>query len=147
MLPGLLPFPFAPGRRGWASTRSAPLTPAQRVIDRVHGHATNLGPTSTPAVCARLTNHLELVVAITHLADCGPALLAHTPHLGRGQTQRDVVSFFANCVKIGRTSIRVKVSVWAKRRGLENIYVTEAYVTMVAVDDDLNPVSVKQPAK
>ena len=57
----------------------------------------------------------------------------------------DAVSFFTETIKVGRTSIRVKVSVWANRRDGANIYVTEAIVTMVAVDDDLKPVPVKKP--
>lgn len=56
----------------------------------------------------------------------------------------DIVSFFTGTDRVGRSSIRVKVSVWAHRRfgGGESVQVTEAHVTMVAVDDELNPVEI-----
>ena len=49
----------------------------------------------------------------------------------------DCVSFFTETLHIGNTSIRVKVRVWAEGRfstGSE-AFVTEAEVTMVAVDE------------
>jgi acyl-CoA thioesterase YciA len=54
----------------------------------------------------------------------------------------DLVSFYTSTEKVGRSSIRVKVAVWARRRlgGGDDVYVTVAYVTMVAVDDELKPV-------
>ena len=53
----------------------------------------------------------------------------------------DLVSFFTDTVRTGRTSITVHVSVWAQRRfgGGEFVHVTEADVTMVAVDDAFKP--------
>jgi acyl-CoA thioesterase YciA len=49
----------------------------------------------------------------------------------------DCVSFFTETVRIGRTSIRVKVRVWSEGRfsGGAEVFVTEAEVTMVAVDE------------
>lgn len=57
----------------------------------------------------------------------------------------DLVSFFTRTSRVGRTSITVHVGVWAQRRfgGGDNDYVTEAEVTMVAVDDEFRPVPVK----
>ncbi len=56
----------------------------------------------------------------------------------------DVVSFYTELLKIGRTSITVKVTVEAARRGpdIQAIKVTEAQVVYVAIDDDLKPVPV-----
>jgi acyl-CoA thioesterase YciA len=56
----------------------------------------------------------------------------------------DLVSFFTETLRIGRSSIKVKVAVWACRRfgGGGHEYVTEAEVTMVAVDDQFRPVQV-----
>jgi acyl-CoA thioesterase YciA len=53
----------------------------------------------------------------------------------------DLVSFFTDTTRIGRTSITAHVSVWAQRRfgGGEFVHVTEADVTMVAVGDDFKP--------
>ncbi len=49
----------------------------------------------------------------------------------------DLVSFFTETLRIGTTSIRVKVNVWAERRFAhgDKVFVTEAEVTVVAVDD------------
>jgi acyl-CoA thioesterase YciA len=61
----------------------------------------------------------------------------------------DVVSFYAEIVKIGRTSITVDVSVYAQRglrEGNEEICsrVTEAVLTYVAVDENRKPRLVSQ---
>ena len=56
----------------------------------------------------------------------------------------DLVSFFTSTNRIGRSSINVHVAVWAQRRfgGGDNDYVTEAEVTMVAVDEHFTPIPV-----
>ena len=89
--------------------------------------------------------------------DLAAAIEAHTHHLGQVVTVSmdkvdfkapvrvgDLVSFFTETRKTGRTSVTVHVAVWAQRRfgGGEQIYVTEAEVTMVAVDDDFRPVPI-----
>jgi acyl-CoA thioesterase YciA len=52
----------------------------------------------------------------------------------------DVVSFYARVVRVGRTSITVDVEVYARRRELhEEVKVTEATLTYVAVDDERRP--------
>jgi len=53
----------------------------------------------------------------------------------------DLVSFYANVVKTGRTSITVDVEVYAQRHrfGSEVVKVTEAQLTYVAIDDNGNP--------
>ncbi len=91
--------------------------------------------------------------------DLAAAIEAHHPHPGRVVTVSmdkvefkapvyvgDLVSFYTDTRRIGRTSITVHVSVWAQRRfgGGEIQYVTEAEVTMVAVDHDFQPVPVGQ---
>lgn len=56
----------------------------------------------------------------------------------------DVVSFYAETVKIGTTSITIKVDVEAQRgiNSLQSITVTSAEVVMVAVDDHQKPIAV-----
>jgi acyl-CoA thioesterase YciA len=56
----------------------------------------------------------------------------------------DLVSLFTETLRIGRTSITAKVAVWAQRRfgGGQHEYVTEAEVTMVAVDERGKPIPV-----
>jgi acyl-CoA thioesterase YciA len=54
----------------------------------------------------------------------------------------DIVNFFTETVRIGRTSITVKVSVEAERWGAgsgEHVTVTEAEVVLVAVDERGQP--------
>lgn len=52
----------------------------------------------------------------------------------------DLVSFYADIVRVGRTSITVDVQVYAQRRYmLDVVKVTEAALTYVALDDDGRP--------
>ncbi len=53
----------------------------------------------------------------------------------------DVVSLYAEIVKVGRTSITVNVEVYAQRNPAEEecVKVTEATLTYVAVDDERRP--------
>jgi acyl-CoA thioesterase YciA len=66
----------------------------------------------------------------------------------------DIVSFFTETVRIGRTSITVRVSVEAERWGVirgatptpgqgEHVKVTEAEVVLVAVNDQGRPVPIR----
>jgi acyl-CoA thioesterase YciA len=65
----------------------------------------------------------------------------------------DVVSFFASTVRVGRTSVTVRVEVEAERWGRdaggrrigrgERVKVTEAEVVLVAVDGDGRPIPVR----
>lgn len=59
----------------------------------------------------------------------------------------DLVSLYTETVRRGRTSVTVKVCVFAQRRqALEEVVpVTEALVTMVAVDEDFEPVPLSEP--
>jgi len=59
----------------------------------------------------------------------------------------DIVSFFTETVRIGRTSITVKVSVEAERWGAgrgERVKVTEAEVVLVAVDEHGRPRPIRE---
>jgi acyl-CoA thioesterase YciA len=53
----------------------------------------------------------------------------------------DILSFFAKMIRIGRTSMTVKVEVYAERFGTQGKYskVTEALLTYVAIDDAGRP--------
>jgi acyl-CoA thioesterase YciA len=70
----------------------------------------------------------------------------------------DIVSFYTETVRVGRTSITVRVSVEAERWGRapvaagtgygEQVKVTEAEVVLVAVDDRGRPVPIRpEPAR
>src|SRR5882672_2306775 len=57
----------------------------------------------------------------------------------------DIVNFFTKTLRVGRTSITVKVSVEAERWGAgrgEKVKVTEAEVVLVAVNEQGRPVSI-----
>lgn len=53
----------------------------------------------------------------------------------------DLLSFYAEVVKVGRTSITISVEVYAERNRLEveTVKVTEATLTYVATDDNRMP--------
>ena len=53
----------------------------------------------------------------------------------------DIVSLYADVVRVGRTSITVSVEVYAQHRGAPQagVKVTEAVLTYVAVDDNRRP--------
>ena len=53
----------------------------------------------------------------------------------------DILSFFARIVRVGRTSITVKVEVYAERYRSQGEYtkVTEAQLTYVAIDEQGKP--------
>ena len=56
----------------------------------------------------------------------------------------DVVSFYAETVRVGRTSITIKIEVEATRTdSQETVRVTEAEVVFVAVDKDWKPTPIK----
>ena len=59
----------------------------------------------------------------------------------------DILSFFSKVVRIGRTSITVKVEVFAERFRTQGTYikVTEALVTYVAIDDQGRPREIPRP--
>ncbi len=59
----------------------------------------------------------------------------------------DVVTFFSRILKIGNTSLRVGVEMYAERPGSESkdqIHVASAAITYVHVDDDRKPTPVPQ---
>jgi acyl-CoA thioesterase YciA len=60
----------------------------------------------------------------------------------------DILSFFGKLVRIGRTSITVKIEVYAEHFRAQGKYtkVTEASLTYVAIDDAGKPREVRRPA-
>jgi acyl-CoA thioesterase YciA len=60
----------------------------------------------------------------------------------------DILSFFSKVTRIGRTSITVKVEVYAERYRTQGQYikVTEASVTYVAIDDQGKPREISKTA-
>lgn len=55
----------------------------------------------------------------------------------------ELVSFYAEVIKVGRTSLTVQVDVFSRRRASgENVAVTRAQLTYVNVDESGNPIPV-----
>ncbi len=97
-----------------------------------------------------ITSHIDLAGAVQARRSCGPCnfvtvamdkVVFHKPvFVG------DVVSFYARTVKIGRTSVTIKVEVDATRDETdETVRVTEAELVYVAVDKDWKPVPIARP--
>ena len=61
----------------------------------------------------------------------------------------DLVSFYADIVRIGRTSVTVCVEVYAERRPADPkvVKVTEATLTYVAIDLDGQPLAIPEASK
>ena len=59
----------------------------------------------------------------------------------------DILSFFSKVSRIGRTSVTVKVEVYAERQRAQGKYVkvTEASLTYVAIDDTGKPMEITDP--
>ena len=60
----------------------------------------------------------------------------------------DILSFFAKIVRVGNTSVTVKVEVYAERYNKQGAYVkvTEAQLTYMAIDEHGKPRAVPKPA-
>lgn len=130
------------------SVPAAPATPSGYPADKV--------PSIRRLMMPRDTNALGTIFGGVILSeiDLAAAIEAHKHHPAKIVTVAmdkvefkqpvqvgDLVSFFTETLRIGRTSITVHVSVWAQRRfgGGTFVHVTEADVTMVAVDDEFKP--------
>jgi len=82
----------------------------------------------------RNTDHRIVTVAMKEVVFHEPVLIG------------DLVSFYAETLRLGRTSITVKVEVEAERRGLRPMKVTEAEVTFVAIDSEGRPTPLRTDA-
>jgi acyl-CoA thioesterase YciA len=61
----------------------------------------------------------------------------------------DIVNFFTQTLRVGRTSVTVKVTVEAERWGAgrgETVTVTEAEVVLVSVDEQGHPIPIRESA-
>src|SRR3984885_4550315 len=76
---------LTPGRDRMPSARAAALAAAQRMIHRVHHHATIMRPLAKPAGPTGLADLLVHVVGVRHRADRGHALGAHDAQFARHQ--------------------------------------------------------------
>jgi acyl-CoA thioesterase YciA len=95
-----------------------------------------------------IMSHIDLAGAVQARQTCGPynfvtvamdKVVFHKPvFVG------DVVSFYTETVRVGRTSITIKIEVEATRAdSQETVRVTEAEVVFVAVNSDWKPTPIK----
>jgi acyl-CoA thioesterase YciA len=140
-----------------------PSKPAPPAAGEVHTYPRDQIPSIRRVMMPRDTNAFGTIFGGVILSeiDLAAAVQAHRYHPGRLLTVAldgvvfrapvyvgDCVSFFTETVRVGRTSIRVKIRVWAERRfssGAE-VFVTEAEATMVAVDERGEKVPIRQPS-
>ncbi len=125
-------------------------------------------PTDSPTIRRVMrpqdTNMMGTIFGGTILSDIdlAAAIEAHRHHPGTVVTVAmdkvefkkpifvgDLVSLYTETVRRGRTSVTVKVCVFAHRRQdlTEVVPVTEALVTMVAVDENFDPVPLSGPVE
>ena len=79
-------------------------------------------------VAGREANGPVATVAIDAMEFIAPILL------------HDIISVFAKVERVGRTSISIRIEVWAERdRGATSVKVTEALFTFVAIDEHARP--------
>ncbi len=76
-------------------------TTAERMVDRVHGDAANLGTTTQPTVTAGLAQGDVLMLDVTDLADGGEAGGQHLAHFAGGHTQQSVLAFLGDELGVG----------------------------------------------
>ena len=57
----------------------------------------------------------------------------------------DLVSVYANLVRVGRTSVTLHIEAWAmRRREMQSILVTDGNFTYVSIDDQGRPQAIKR---
>lgn len=99
-----------------------------------------------------ILSYIDLAAAIAARRSCGnhkfvtvamDRVVFHAPvFVG------DVVSFYAETLKIGRSSVTIRVSVEAERQDdLVKVPVTEAELVFVAIDENRRPVVMNEPSK
>ena len=95
-----------------------------------------------------IMSHIDLAGAIEARRSCGPLtfvtvamdkVVFHKPVF-----MGDVVSFYTETLRVGRTSVTTKIEVESTRADTpETVKVTEAEVVYVAVDKDWHPTPIK----
>ncbi len=95
-----------------------------------------------------ILSHVDLAGALEARRSCGPhnfvTVAMDKVVIKKPVFVGDIVSFYARTVRVGRTSVTIKVVVEAPRAdSQETVPVTEAEVVFVAVDENWRPVPVR----
>src|SRR5215472_1025704 len=97
---------LAPGADRVATARALALATAERVIDRVHGHATHRRPLALPAVAARLAELDVALLGVADFADRRAALHADPPDLAGRHAQGRVAGLLGQQLDAGARRTR-----------------------------------------
>lgn len=89
----LKPFAGCPRADRLACFTGTAFAATVRVIDRVHGHATNRRADTAPTHCTGLADLAQAVFFVTDFTDGGAALDVHAAHFTRAQTNLGVRAF------------------------------------------------------
>src|SRR6266567_5718165 len=92
---------LAPGADRVAPAGALALAAAQRVVDRVHGHAAHRGPLALPAVAACLAELDVALLGVTDLTHGGTTARVHPPDLARGHPELGVPGFLREQLHTG----------------------------------------------
>src|SRR5215470_16818206 len=94
-------FRLAPRADRMAPAGTLALAAAQRVVDRVHGHATHRGPLAFPPVAAGLAELDVALLGVADLAHGGAAARVHPADLARGHPELGVPAFLRQQLHAG----------------------------------------------
>src|SRR4030043_1478651 len=93
------------GRTGMPSAICSTFTTTHRMSNGIHCLSSYVRSTSHVALPPGFTDSYILVVWITHLADCCPALLTNHPHFTAWQNDSNPIAFFChNSCRVTGTS-------------------------------------------
>src|SRR6185312_16364218 len=92
---------LAPGGDRVTAAGGLALAAAMRVVDRVHGDATDVRAAAHVADAAGLAEHLVHVVRVGHGADRGHAAVEHHAQLARPQADLGVAGVTADQLGVG----------------------------------------------
>src|SRR3989337_1620434 len=81
--------------------RALSFTSAERMVNGIHGHASNDGPPTEPSISAGLAQGNILVFDIAHLTDGSITILEDQPNLPRRKLNMGISSLFRHQLSIG----------------------------------------------
>ena len=84
------------------ATGASAFTTAERVVDRVHGHAANLGTTTEPAIATGLAQRDIFMLNVANLTNGSQAGRQNLANFSGRHTQQRILPFLGN--KLGISS-------------------------------------------
>jgi hypothetical protein len=78
------------------STRGLPFSATVRVINRVHGNPSYMGPFAQPAISAGFADGYIFIIQVTDLTNCGLAVMKNHSYFAGWKFNLGVLSFFGH---------------------------------------------------